>query len=107
MSMHCGIWISMKARTRSYAQQLRLHPFSFGAENLVRAFMEIQMPQGMDMRDLVAAHFAAFQPALGLLAARRQFSTRSRCAKPAVAFHIAGNGGIRRHAAVMRFGHDD
>ena len=89
------------------AQQLRLHPFSFGAEDLVRAFMEIQMPQRIHMRDLVAAHFAAFQPALGLLAARRQFSTRSQCAKPTVAFHVADNGGIRRHAAVVRIGYDD
>src|SRR6267143_392721 len=69
--------------------------------------MKIQMPQGIHMRHLVAAHLAGFQTGLGSLDARCPFSAGYRPANPAVAFHVTDNGGIGRHAAVLRIGYNN
>ena len=84
------------------AQQLRIHPFGFGAEDLVRAFMEIQMPQGIDVGDLVTADFAALQTGLRPLHAGGRLPTAYGLAQPTMAFHVADNRGVGRHAAVAR-----
>ena len=52
-------------------QQQRRGPDAGAGEHLARAVMKVQMPQGMDILGLVAAHLAGLQAPGGLLGPRR------------------------------------
>src|SRR5260370_40389271 len=56
------------------------------------------------MRHLIAAHLTGFQTRLGTLDARCPLSTGYQPANPTVAFHVTDNGGVGRHAAILRIG---
>src|SRR5262249_44321018 len=88
------------------SQQLRFCPFPLRAENLARALVEIQMPEPIDVGNLVAPYFTSFQPGLGSLGTRARLSA-NHFAYPAVLFHVTHDRGVGRHASVARLGGND
>ena len=85
------------------AEQHRLQPAPVAAQHLARAMVEIEVPQGVDVGDLEAAH-------LELLAARLRgqcavgAAHRARLAQQAAFPHVAADGGVGRQAAACGCG---
>ena len=81
-----------------HAHDHRRDPLALAGQHFARAMMKVQMPQGVDMIDLEAAHLQALQPV-----ARSQGASASSfglsLAKHALCFEVAPNRGVRANRA--------